>query len=127
MIVVGIGCRRDSSAARIGAAVDEALAQIGLPPERVDALAAPAFKLDEAGVAEAAAALGVPLRWVGRSDLDAVQPYCATRSPAAETATGLAAVSEAAALAIAGRNARLLLPRIARDGVTCAVARGERA
>ena len=125
MIVVGIGCRRDSPAARIAAAVDQALAQIGLPPERIDALAAPAFKADEAGIAEAAAGLGVRLRWVGHADLDAVQPFCATRSPVAEAVTGLAAVSEAAALAIAGRNARLLLPRIARDGVTCAVAQGE--
>ena len=125
MIVVGIGCRRDSPAARIAAAVDQALAQIGLPPERIDALAAPAFKLDEAGVAEAAAAIGVPLLWVGRSDLEAVQPLCRTRSSLAEAATGLAAVSEAAALAAAGHNARLLLPRIARNGVTCAVARGE--
>ena len=125
MIVVGIGCRRDSPAETIGAAIGEALARIGIKPDRVDALAAPEFKADEAGIAEAAAEFGLPLRLVGRSCLEAVQPLCATRSPAAETATGLGAVSEAAALAAAGRDAVLMLPRIAQGGVTCAVARGE--
>ena len=125
MIVVGIGCRRDSPAERIGAAIGEALARLALPPDRVDALAAPSFKADEPGIAAAAAEIGLPLRLVERSSLDAVQRLCATRSPAAETATGLAAVAEAAALAAAGRNPALLLPRIARGGVTCAVARGD--
>ena len=125
MIAVGIGCRRNSSAALIGAAVEEALAQAGLSAEQIDALAVPAFKADEPGIVRAAEELGLPVRLVHRAELDAVQPLCATRSPAAEERTGLAAVSEAAALAAAGRNARLLLPRIARNGVTCAVARGD--
>ena len=125
MIVVGIGCRRDSTASQIGAAVGAALAQAGLALERIDVLAAPAFKADEPGIACAAEALGLPVTFVDRPRLDAVQPLCATRSQVAADTTGLAAVSEAAALAAAGRNARLLLPRIARDGVTCAVARGE--
>ena len=125
MIAVGIGCRRGSGADAIRAAIDDALARAGLSLAEIDALAAPAFKAGEAGIAEAAAALGLPLRPVGRDLLEEAQPLCVTRSPAAETATGLGAVSEAAALAAAGRGAMLVLPRIARDGVTCAVARGD--
>ena len=125
MIVVGIGCRRDSPASRIAGAVGEALTTAGIPVDSVDAFATPEFKADEAGIAEAAAAFGLPLRVVDRSRLDAVQTLCATRSRAAEKATGLGAVSEAAALAAAGRNAALVLTRIARGGVTCAVARGD--
>lgn len=125
MIVVGIGCRRGSRAARVAAAVREALAKAGIPVDRVDALATPDFKANETGIAEAAAELDVPLTLVERSRMDAVQALCATRSETAELATGLGAVSEAAAIAGAGRNAVLLLPRIARDGVTCAVACGE--
>ncbi|MDE0705254.1 MAG: cobalamin biosynthesis protein [Rhodospirillaceae bacterium] len=125
MIAVGIGCRRDSPASRICAAVGAALAQAGLAPGQIDALAVPAFKSGEPGIARAAEELGLPVKLVCRSELDAVQPLCATPSAAALEATGLAAVSEAAALAAAGRNARLLLPRIAHSGVTCAVARGE--
>ena len=125
MIVVGIGCRRGSPASRIAGTVGEALKTAGISVDSVDALAIPEFKADETGIAEAAAAFGLPLRVIDRSRLDAVQPLCATRSGAAEKATGLGAVSEAAALAAAGRNAALVLPRIARGGVTCAVARGE--
>ena len=125
MIVVGIGCRRGSPAERIGAAVGAALAQAGLPADRIDALAAPEFKADEAGIAAAAARLGLPLRLVARPGLDAVQKLCATPSTAAERATGLGAVAEAAALAACGRNPELVQTRIALGGVTCAVARGE--
>lgn len=125
MIVVGIGCRRGSPAARIAGAVGDALAKAGIPVGRVDALATPDFKAQEAGIVEAAARLGLPLRPVDRSRLEAVQPLCATRSERVEAATGLGAVSEAAALAAAGRNATLVLTRIARGGVTCAVARGD--
>ena len=125
MIAVGIGCRRGSPAVRIGSAVGAALEKAGLTRERIDTLAAPAFKAEESGIVQAAQDLGLPVTFVGRSQLDAVQPRCATRSSAAEKATGLAAVSEAAALAAAGRNARLLLPRIACGGITCAVACGD--
>ncbi|MCY4550173.1 MAG: cobalamin biosynthesis protein [Defluviicoccus sp.] len=125
MIAVGIGCRRGSPAERIAAAIGEALARAGLPSSRVDALAAPDFKAREAGIAAAAANLGLPLRLVERSRLDAVQALCATSSAAAERATGLGAVAEAAALAACGRNPVLVQARIARDGVTCAVARGD--
>ncbi len=125
MIAVGIGCRRGSPADRIAAAVGAALARLAMPADRIDALAAPAFKSGEAGIAGAARQLGLPVRWIGRPCLERVQPLCTARSPAALEATGLAAVSEAAALAAAGRNPRLLLPMIAHDGVTCAIARGE--
>ena len=125
MIVVGIGCRRDSPAERIAGAVGEALANAGIPFDHVDALATPEFKADETGIVEAAAELDLPLRLVDRFRLEAVQTLCATLSETTRAATGLGAVSEAAALAAAGRNASLVLPRIARDGVTCAVARGE--
>ena len=125
MIVVGIGCRRDSPATRIAGAVRHALAKAGIPVDSVDALATPAFKANEPGILETAAEMNLPLSVVERSRMGAVQALCATRSKTAARATGLGAVSEAAAIAAAGRNAVLVLPRIALEGVTCAVARGE--
>ena len=125
MIVVGIGCRRDSPATRIAGAVRRALARAGIPVDRVDSLATPEFKANETGILEAATEMGLPLSLVEHSRMDAVQALCATRSETAERATGLGAVAEAAAIAAAGRNAVLILPRLACDGVTCAVARGE--
>ncbi len=118
MIVAGIGCRRGCPAEEIVALVRQAEA-LSAP---VDALAAPAFKQDEPGLAEAARRLGVTLRFVPDAALTAAQGACVTVSAAAERATGFASVAEAAALAGGGT---LLLPRIAGTRATCAVARVE--
>jgi cobalt-precorrin 5A hydrolase len=122
MIVIGLGCRRGCSAAAITTALTDALTQARLGTDDVTALAVPAFKLDEPGIRAAARALGLTVAPVERDALDAAQADCATSSDAVRRAVGLGSVAEAAALAAAGPEARLLLPRIARDGVTCAVA-----
>jgi cobalamin biosynthesis protein CbiG len=116
MIVAGIGCRRGVSAAAIVALVRRAEALA----EHAEALAAPAFKRGEPGLREAADNLGVPLLFVDDATMQAAQARCITRSAAAESATGLASVAEAAAI---GDGGVLVLPRLAEDGVTCALAR----
>ena len=68
--------------------------------QRVEhALAAPAFKRDEAGLHDAARRLGVGLAFVDAPALAAVQPLCPTRSALAEQHAGAASVAEGAALA----------------------------
>ena len=115
MIVAGIGCRAGCPAGAIVAAVREAERRAGC---RAEALAAPAFKRGEAGLPAAAAALTLPLRWVGDADLARVQPDCLTRSALAVRATGFASIAEAAALAV---SPALLLPRITQGSATCAL------
>ena len=87
-----------------------------------DLLALPAFKADEPGPRNAAARLGLQLVLVDRQGLTAAQPRCLTRSARALSAVGLASVAEAAALAAAGADGRLILPRISEGGATCALA-----
>ncbi len=118
-MIAGIGCRRACPAADIVALVRVAEAQAGV---RVTALAAPAAKREEAGLADAAAQLGLALHWVGDAALAAAQPRCVTRSACAERSLGVAAVAEGCALAAAGAQARLVLPRIASPRATCAIA-----
>ena len=65
-----------------------------------------------------------PSRWIDHAALKGEQGRCLTRSVRAEAEVGLASVAEAAALAAAGPDSRLILPRIARDGVTLALAEG---
>lgn len=117
MIAAGLGCRRGCGAEEIAALVRRAEALAG---RTADALAAPASKRDEAGLHGAARLLGLPLHFVDRAALLAVQPRCATVSDAALRAVGVASVAEGAALAVAG--GRLLLPRIAGPRATCALA-----
>jgi cobalamin biosynthesis protein CbiG len=112
MITAGIGCRKGCSAAEIVKLVKSA----GQP----DQLAAPDFKRGEPGLQEAAALLGLPLRFVADAALADAQPRCLTRSAAALQATGHASIAEAAAIAGGGT---LLGPRIASANATCALAR----
>lgn len=126
-VIAGIGCRRGTRADDIVALVRRALIAAEAGDTALAALATPRFKAGETGIADAAAILGVRLALVDEAALRAVQPRCATRSPHAEEATGVASVAEGAALAAAGENAVLLLPRITGDGVTCALAQSSEA
>jgi cobalt-precorrin 5A hydrolase len=121
VIVVGIGCRREVSAAAIVALAQDAAARIAAT---LELLAAPEFRYAEAGIAEAAVILGLPIRWIAHAALKGEQGRCVTRSVRAEAEVGLASVAEAAALAAAGPDSRLILPRIAGGGVTLALAEG---
>lgn len=121
MIVAGIGCKTGISAEAVVALL---LAAGEEGPGAPDLLAVPEFRRDEEGIAEAAETLGLPILWIGRAALKGEQGRCLTRSSRAEREVGLASVAEAAALAGAGPGGRLVLARIAADGVTCALAEG---
>ena len=117
MIVAGIGCRRGCTAEAVVALVRRAQECAGCA---VDALAAPAFKRNEAGLSDAATLLGIALVFVDAAALDSAQSRCPTRSDDALRHVGIASVAEGSALAASGGT--LLLPRIAGGGATCALA-----
>jgi cobalt-precorrin 5A hydrolase len=124
MIVAGVGCRRGASAETIEAAIAAALARAG--ERHLDALATASFKSEEAGIAAAAAARHIPLILVGDADLARVSNHT-THSRRVAQLTGVGSVAEAAALAAAGPEARLLVPRIVVGPVACALALAETA
>ena len=119
VIAVGVGCRRGSSVAAILSLLRKTLAVTHASEATLYTIDA---KKDEAGLLEAAAALGLPLIFLTRSELEHVAPQVRTHSPLVHKHFGLPSVSEAAALAGAGAGARLILARVAEGGVTCAVA-----
>jgi cobalt-precorrin 5A hydrolase len=119
VIVAGIGCRTEVTAEAILALLRTAT-RVAAP----DALAVPVFRQDEPGIAQAMATLGLPVLWIERAALRGEQGRCLTRSARAEAEIGLSCVAEAAALSGAGPGSRLILPRIAGGGVTCALAEG---
>ena len=127
MIIGGIGCRKGVSAAAITAAIEAACTQAGLAATSVSVIATAAMKESEPGIAQAAAALGVPLILVSEPDLRAAGARAATHSPRVMELTGVPSVAEAAALAAGGPAASLLAARIVVGPVTCALAETERA
>jgi cobalt-precorrin 5A hydrolase len=124
VMVAGIGCRTGVGADAVLAAVDAALEAHALPRTALGALATAAFKAQEAGIVGAAGALGLRLIAIGDDELKGASARGLSQSTASLAATGIASVSEAAALAAAGEGSRLLGPRIARANVTCAIAQG---
>jgi cobalt-precorrin 5A hydrolase len=125
VIVAGIGCRKGADAAEIEAAIAAALERAGRPLAKVDLLATSTGKRTEKGIAEAAAARGVPLVFVTPADLEIASARGATFSARVLALAGVPSVAEAAALAACGPEARLILPRIVVGRVTCALTSAE--
>jgi cobalt-precorrin 5A hydrolase len=125
MIVAGIGAQKGVRAQDVLAAIDAALSAYGLRREAVSALYSNMSKSSEAGVQDAAQQLGIECHAIAHPRLRRAAENTITRSGASIAATGLASLSEAAALAAAGPKARLLGPRVAVGPVTCALATSE--
>lgn len=120
-LAVGIGCRAGVSGEAVTALVERALAAAG-PAAAPAALFTLLDKAQEAGLRAAASRLGLPLVFLPRAALEAAAPAAETRSERVVALFGVPSVAETAALAGAGPGARLVVPRMAADGVTCAVA-----
>lgn len=121
MIVAGIGARKNVTADEVLAVLDAALATHDLPRTAISALASSSAKSAEPGIAEAATRLGITCQRLSDELLRGAETI--SLSDASIAATGLASLSEAAALAAAGPGGSLLGPRVALGPVTCALAR----
>jgi cobalt-precorrin 5A hydrolase len=125
MMVAGLGCRRGAAAEEIEAALNAALAAYA-EGEAVGLVATESSKEREPGIVETARRLSVQLVSFSPAELEAVADRVITRSERVRAAKGVPSIAEAAALAAAGRHARLLGPRIANATATCALAIGDR-
>ena len=81
-----------------------------------------AAKAEEPGLIEAARLLRRALTPLPLEALEAQAERILTPSAAARSRFGAPNIAEAAALAGAGQGGRLIGPRIAADGATCAIA-----
>jgi len=121
IVAIGVGCRAGVSGATIAALARIALAEFG-EPEGERLLFTLDAKVAESGIVEAAALLGAKATPLPLAALQAEAGRVLTPSKAAEARFGAPNIAEAAALAGAGNGARLLGPRLAMDGATCAIA-----
>ncbi|MGI5120916.1 precorrin-3B C(17)-methyltransferase [Marinactinospora thermotolerans] len=123
-LVVGVGSARGVTAEEVGALVDGALAQAGLAPASVRALATVDLKADEEGILAAARERGWEVVTHAAADLAAVE--VPNPSEVVRSEVGTPSVAEAAALrtaAGAGRGAELVVPKRKSAAATVAVAR----
>ncbi len=118
-LTLGIGCRRGMSAARIDAAVQNALQQAKATLAEVREIATVDIKATEPGLQEWLAANALPLRVFSSAQL-AHRPLTASPSDWVQRSVGLAGVCEPCAL-LASPRGSLLVPKLATAGVTVAV------
>jgi cobalt-precorrin 5A hydrolase len=120
-LIVGVGCRKGTSAETITEAVRNTLEAHHLSLDRVRLLATADIKSKEEGLFRAADLFGIPLKIISSEEIKA----CAKefrRSEFVIRKVGLEGVAEPAAL-LAGRKTQLLVEKTKYLQVTVAVAR----
>jgi cobalt-precorrin 5A hydrolase/precorrin-3B C17-methyltransferase len=123
VLALGIGCERGCPAEEIAALARDTLAEAGLAAGAIAAVVSVELKVDEAGIHALAQSLGVPARFFPAERLLAETERLTRRSEAAFRATGCWGVAEGAALAAAGPEGELVVPRRQSRRATCAIAR----
>ena len=117
--VLGVGCRRGTTAQQLEEAFAAFCAASGLSPAAVCAAASIELKKDEPGLAEFCKAHGWPITFYPADELRAV-PGQFTPSAFVASVTGVDNVCERSAVKASGGT--LLLPKTAGGGVTLALA-----
>ena len=121
-VIAGFGFRQRATLDDFGAALEVALADAGVAAGDVAEIAVARAK--RSAIVEAfALRRGLTLVVLSEMDLHTANDRCLSQSIRAMGALGVPSVAEAAALAAAGEDARLIRPRIKTATVTCALAR----
>ncbi len=120
--VLGFGCARDCPPSELARLAQEVLAEAGIAPQAVQAVASIDLKADEPAIVDLARRLGVPLRLFTAAELEEMSPRLATPSDVVFAEVGCHGVSEGAALAQAGVDASLDVTKRKTANATCALA-----
>jgi cobalt-precorrin 5A hydrolase len=125
-IIVGLGCRKESTCEDIVDAVNAALKTVNLPPGRIDKFASVDIKRESAAMHQAAKLFGAPLEFLSVEALGSLShPDLSPDSALVQEKIGVGGVCERAALIKAGKNSKLLLKKVKQNGTTVAIAEGE--
>ena len=125
VLFLGIGCKRDTPEERIAAAVESVFAEHELNYAAVAQIASIDVKSDEAGLLAYAENRSKPIRFFTAEELRAAPGNFSASSFVAST-VGVDNVCERSAVVAAGDGARLLVKKTSQNGVTVAVALGNR-
>ncbi len=120
-LIVGVGCRRGTSAERIIHGVRDAIESIGASIFEVRLMAGVDLKPEESGLREAAHALNIPLRLIPSEEISAYSRSIQS-PPGPKRVFNLISGAEPAAL-LAGSRTRLVMSKRIWGNLTIAVAR----
>ncbi|MEM9715996.1 MAG: precorrin-3B C(17)-methyltransferase [Pseudomonadota bacterium] len=120
---LGVGCARDCDPAELASLVQYTLDEARISSGAISSVNTIDLKADEPAVIELAKALDVPLRVFPAEVLEAETPRLPNPSDVVFAEVGAHGVSEAAALAQAGAEAKLVVEKQKTANATCAIAR----
>lgn len=120
--VLGMGCKKGKSQAELQTFAEEALAELGIQREQVRVLASIDRKKEEEGLLGFARSLRLPFVTYTAEELESVTEVSSKSTFVKET-VGVDNVCERAALYTTGECGELVLPKLAKDGMTLAIAR----
>jgi cobalt-precorrin 5A hydrolase/precorrin-3B C17-methyltransferase len=125
-IAIGIGCERGALVDEVRALAMQCIASANLSPLSVAGIFSIALKAAEPAIHELAESFGLPARFFTADELLAETPRLTERSDIVFRETGCWGVAEGAALAAAGADAVLAVPKRRSARATCAIARSPR-
>ena len=123
VLALGVGCERSASLSEVRALVQETLDGAGLARGAIAGLGSIDLKSDEEAVLGCAETFGAPARFFTAAELEAEAPRLANPSEAVFREVGCHGVAEGAALALAGPDSTLIVPKRKSACATCAIAR----
>lgn len=122
-LAIGIGCERNAPADGLVDFVREVFADAALDGAAIGAIGTVDLKGDEAALKALEGALARPVRLFAPAALEVLTPHLPNPSDLVFQEIGCHGVAEAAALALAGRDARFVVEKRRRGPYTCAIAR----
>jgi cobalt-precorrin 5A hydrolase/precorrin-3B C17-methyltransferase len=121
-VAIGVGCERNCKPIELIRLVQSTLDANGIARDSIAGIYSLDLKADEPAMHELAKWFGVPFRVFDAATLEAETPRLAYPSDVVFAEVGCHGVSEGAALAAAGPNASLIVPKQKSDRATCAFA-----
>ncbi|QDO97164.1 precorrin-3B C(17)-methyltransferase [Ferrovibrio terrae] len=121
-IAIGVGCERNTKPVELIRLVQGVIDAEGIARDSISGIYSLDLKADEPAMQELAKWFGVPFRVFDAATLDSETPRMQTPSDVVFAEVGTHGVAEGAALAAAGPEAELIVPKRKSDHATCAFA-----
>lgn len=122
-LAVGIGCERNVTTGEVFDLVKTTLSKHTLCPDSVAIIVSIDLKMDEEALQQLSLTLKKPLRFFNAATLELETPRLLNPSDVVFNEVGCHGVAEAAALAAAGPDGELIVPKEKSKRATCAIAK----
>lgn len=121
-VAIGVGCERNTRPVELIRLVQGVIDEEGIARDSIAGIYSLDLKADEPAMQELAKWFGVPFRVFDAATLEAETPRMANPSDVVFAEVGTHGVAEGAALAAAGAEAELIVPKRKSEHATCALA-----